>query len=188
MIIRVFGPKADQPPSSHITRDQNDPGQPLLGEHQLTNARSQRRYVSPTSHSERIARHHGHRSARFNLTLARVSLLVDLAAYTLVSLSATGPQFLTSSMMSSFGTGFSPSTQALALHLIPSGDKDAGKLFGAFGMLGALSTQVIGPSLFGFIYIATVAVFPKAIFVVGAAVLLCAFTTLSLVRLPRHTI
>lgn len=119
--------------------------------------------------------------------VARVSLIVDLTAYTLVSLSATGPQLFAFSMISSFGSGFNPSVQALALYLMPHGGKDAGKLFGAIGMLGALSTQVIGPSLFGLTYMATVATFPKAIFVVGAVALLSAFVALSFVRLPRQT-
>jgi len=85
--------------------------------------------------------------------------------------------------MVSLGAGFNPSTQALALHLMPGGDKDAGKLFGAIGMLDALSSQVIGPALFGIVYMATVATFPRAIFVVGAAVHFCAFILLAFVRL-----
>jgi len=87
-------------------------------------------------------------------------------------------------MLSSCGAGFNPATQALALHLMPSGGKDAGKLFGAIGMLGALSTQVIGPTLYGIVYMATVTTFPRAIFVVGAAVHFCAFILLAPIRLP----
>jgi len=109
---------------------------------------------------------------------------VELTAFILISLSITGPQFYAACMMISLGAGFNPSIQALALHLMPSGGKDAGKLFGAIGMLGALSSHVIGPTLFGIVYVATVATFPRAIFVVGAAVHFCAFILLALVRLP----
>jgi hypothetical protein len=190
VIIRIFGPKKSQLRDSHLARDQNDP---LLDEYQPTNRQEDpdqwwRRYVTPTpAQSERVIQRHGRHSAHFDLAIARVSLVVDLTAYTLISLSATWPQFFAFSMMSSFGSGFNPSVQALALHLMPRGGKDAGKLFGAMGMLGALSTQVIGPSLFGLTYMTTVATFPKAIFVVGAVTLLCAFIALSFVRLPHQT-
>ena len=193
MIIRIFGPKKGKLHNSDFSQDQYDPGQPLLDESQLTDAQvrpghpaRRRTYAGPTtSHSEHAAQRHGDRLAHFNLTVARVSLLVELTAFILISLSTTGPQFYAASMMVSLGAGFNPLIQALALDLMPSGGKDAGKLFGAIGMLGALSSQVIGPTLFGIVYMATVATFPKAIFVVGAAVLFCAFTLLAFVRLPR---
>jgi len=189
LIIRISGPKLHDSGSS---REPNHPGQPLLDESQLTDAQvragqSAPRYMHApptTSHSEYVAQRHGHRLAHFNLKVARVSVLVDLTAFILISLSITGPQFYAAAILSSCGAGFNPATQALALHLMPSGGKDAGKLFGALGMLGALSTQVIGPTLFGIVYMATVTTFPRAIFVVGAAVHFCAFIMLAFVRLP----
>jgi len=192
LIIRTFGPKKGGPRESDFSQERNHPSQPLLDESQLTDAQgrpgqSARRYTHTppsTSHSEHAAQRHGHRLADFNLKVARVSVLVDLTAFILISLSITGPQFYAACMLSSCGAGFNPATQALALHLMPSGGKDAGKLFGAIGMLGALSTQVIGPTLFGIVYMTTVTTFPRAIFVVGAAVHFCAFIALAFVRLP----
>jgi len=189
LIIRIFGPK---PPDPHLPRGLNDPSQPLLDDSQLTNSHESpnqlQRDVSLTpSHLGHVTRPHARRTAHFDLTIGRISLVVDFIGYTLISLSATGPQFFAFSMISAFGAGINPSMQVLALYLMPSSGKDAGKLFGALGMLGSLNAQITGPFLYGLVYMNTVATYPKAIFVVGAAVFLCAFIALSLVRLPRHT-
>lgn len=184
----MFGPQKDKlrdpKPEPESTR------QPLLDELRTATSSlnlSPRGHSLTPSHMERIDLRHGHHSADFDLVVSRASLFVDIIAYISISLSQNGPQFFAASMISSFGAGFSPATQSLALYLMPSGGKDAGKLFGALGMLGALSTQVIGPSLFGFIYMGTVAVSPKAIFIVGVFILLGGLIALSLVRLPRRT-
>jgi hypothetical protein len=46
--------------------------------------------------------------------------------------------------------------------------------------------QVVGPSLFGIIYIRTVATFPEAIFYVVVIVVLLSLFFLFLVRIPPH--
>jgi len=46
------------------------------------------------------------------------------------------------------------------------------------------SSQVIGPSLFGFTYVATVSTFPKAIFALSATVVASSMFVLAFVRLP----
>lgn len=191
MIIRIFGPRKAELRDSH-SHDAHDPSQPLLRHMQAesdqdTPRTTQRDQSLTPSHSERIDLRHGHSSADFDLIIARASLLVDLIAYVSISLSQNAGQFFAASMISSFGGGFNPATQSLALFLMPDSAKDAGKLFGALGMLGALSTQVAGPAAFGSLYMATVAIFPKAIFVTGALVITSALIALSLVRLPRRT-
>ena len=47
-----------------------------------------------------------------------------------------------------------------------------------------LSTSIFGPSLFGLMYMKTVATFPAAIFFLSAVVITIAFVALLLVRLP----
>jgi hypothetical protein len=48
------------------------------------------------------------------------------------------------------------------------------------------SSQVIGPPVFGATYIATVASFPKAIYVLAAVLMLITTGALFFIRLPRH--
>lgn len=47
-----------------------------------------------------------------------------------------------------------------------------------------LRNQVVGPSLFGIVYIKTVATFPEAMFYVAIAAVLLSLLSLFLVRIP----
>jgi hypothetical protein len=51
-----------------------------------------------------------------------------------------------------------------------------------------LSSQIIGPALFGFTYIRTVAVFPAAIFFVSAGIVVVSFVLFSFVRVPKESV
>jgi len=50
------------------------------------------------------------------------------------------------------------------------------------------SSQIIGPAVFGFTYIGTVAVFPPAIFFLSTGIVLVSFVLLSLVRVSDETV
>ncbi|KAJ7510054.1 major facilitator superfamily domain-containing protein [Mycena galericulata] len=128
-------------------------------------------------------------SASFDLSLARVSLLIEVIAYTAMPFAPTGLIFTLCTMLSSFGGGFSPAVQSASLELYTrktgeSGNVESGRLFGALSVLQALCGQIIGPSLYGIVYVKTVATFPKAIFFVSVASVVISLTCLSLVRLP----
>jgi MFS family permease len=144
--------------------------------------------AAPTSlHTHR---EHNNTTVRFDLNIARGSLLIDLAAYTIMPLTISGTVFLGAAMLSSFGGGLNPALQAVALELFARQPgrsvSQAGTLFGALSVLNALVSQVIGPALFGGVYLSTVAFFPQAIFVLTAVLIVLAFVFVALVRLPKN--
>lgn len=102
--------------------------------------------------------------------------------------------FVMASSLSCFGTGVSPSTQSLALCILQvrgmshpdtvETGGSAGALFGAFAVLQAVGTTILGPILFGLVYSESVAKFPKAVFTLGAAILFIGFLLMMLVNNP----
>jgi len=52
----------------------------------------------------------------------------------------------------------------------------------------SLSSQIMGPTIFSFTYIKSVAVFPPAIYYLSASILLVSFSLLGFVRVPKETI
>ncbi|KAI0749970.1 major facilitator superfamily domain-containing protein [Daedaleopsis nitida] len=127
---------------------------------------------------------------RFDMSLIRGSLLVDLIGHSVVTLAApdAGPAagqalFVAATSMGSFGAGLVPAINSLALCILQSrGDLDTGKMFGAFSMLQAIGQMILGPILFGFLYSNTVATFPKAIFAFAAALIFVSLVLLVLLR------
>ncbi|KAF9819793.1 hypothetical protein IEO21_01884 [Rhodonia placenta] len=125
-----------------------------------------------------------HHSPTFDLTVVRVSLAIDLVAYVLMASATNGTLYTVYSVLGSFGGGAAPALQSLASTLYAqNGGKELGKLFGAFGVLQAISSQVVGPSIYGVVYLRTVATFPKAVFFVSAGNLALAIVLLSCIRL-----
>ncbi|GAA5987261.1 hypothetical protein JCM5350_008122 [Sporobolomyces pararoseus] len=97
--------------------------------------------------------------SHFDLRLASLSLLLDLFGFlffSLISLSPhpTPPLFLLATFIQSLGSGASPTIQSLAL--AHSSPRDSGKLFASFSVVQSLSSQVVGPILFGTTFINTV--------------------------------
>jgi hypothetical protein len=81
-------------------------------------------------------------SALFDLWLARISLVVDVIAYTAMPFASTGLAFAGFTVLSSFGSGFSPAVQSTAMELYTQrtgGSVEAGRLFGAMSVIQALS-------------------------------------------------
>ncbi|KAJ7087857.1 major facilitator superfamily domain-containing protein [Mycena epipterygia] len=133
-------------------------------------------------------------SASFDFSIARVSLLIEAVAYAAMPFAPTGLSFVLLTMLGSLGSGFSPAVQSAALELYTrkfgkNGSVESGKLFGAMSVLQAVCGQILGPSIYGLVYVKTVATFPKAIFLVSTASVVISFICLSLVRLPTdiHT-
>jgi hypothetical protein len=127
--------------------------------------------------------------ASFDLTLARVSLLITIVSYGLVTCASTGAAFTGASVSASLGAGFDPAAQAVALALFSrrpdGGAAQAGRLFGAISTLSAGVSQVVGPALFGGVYFASVGVFPQAIFVLSGLLAALSLSILLCVRLPQ---
>ena len=133
----------------------------------------------------------------FDLVVARLSLGVELLQYTLVLLSTNTHLFVAATLISSFSGGYTPSVQALAVELssrnspvkpVGSTAENYGQLFGALGVLQALCSQMIGPVLFGSVFVGTVDYFPKAIFVTGGCAVTLALLALSLIRIVPPTV
>jgi hypothetical protein len=135
------------------------------------------------SHGKHTSHHNT--TLRFDLALARGSLLIDLVAYSVMPLAPMNAV----PVGGAFGGGFGPAVQAVALELFarrPDGSAaQAGRLFGALSVLTASVSQVLGPALFGGVYFASVRAFPEAIFVLSALLVLLSLVLLMCVRLPQ---
>ncbi|KAF9520614.1 hypothetical protein BS47DRAFT_1286818 [Hydnum rufescens UP504] len=189
LIYRLLGPRRSPLRDPDVPSD--SPTQPLLDAAPPTNP-SASAGTSPhnlslnPSHDQRMSRRQAHRVATFDLRVTKISAFINLLSYLLVCIVAGPLLFTASTCLAPLGVGFGPGLQSLAIALMPRGGEDAGKLFGALALISALSAQIIGPTFFGAAYIATVATFPKAIFLLSALLLLGTTGFLFFIRLPRH--
>jgi hypothetical protein len=132
----------------------------------------------------------------FDLVIARVSLLLELCQYFIATIATNVTVWISATVIGSFGGGFSPSIQALAVELfnrretIIHGDERAGEnygqLFGALGVIQALCSQMLGPVLFGTVFVTTVKVYPKGIFVTAGVIVIAGLIFLSLIRVNQR--
>ncbi|KIJ16785.1 hypothetical protein PAXINDRAFT_74219 [Paxillus involutus ATCC 200175] len=176
LTIKYLKPRPVQLPSS--------PDEPLRGSIGL----------SPTRRSPSPQPVSGHRSPSpshsptFDLALARISLVLDFISFLVMAIATSGAVFTFGTAIGSFGSGFSPAAQALALEIYTKrggqGREEAGKLFGALSVIRALGSHIIGPALYGFVYFNTVATFPQAIMVVSVFTCFLVFVLLAFVRIP----
>ncbi|KAF7424424.1 hypothetical protein PC9H_009731 [Pleurotus ostreatus] len=179
----------------------------------------------------KLTKAHLAREMRFDMSLCRASLMLDITSNVLVMLSPspaykvhTSPSisatpgsgspaeahsqalFVMASSLTSFGCGFMPAVQSLALCILqaralsseenadpttngsptstPGAAPAAGKLFGALAVLQAVGQMILGPLIFGLIYSGTVATFPKAVFNTAAGILILAIVAIFLVQPP----
>ncbi|KAI0780685.1 major facilitator superfamily domain-containing protein [Trametes elegans] len=106
------------------------------------------------------------RAASLDLILARAALVTDIIFYALTPLAATGALFAVCGMCISLGASFGPVMQSLGLELYARrGGADTGRLLGALTVVSALSSHIVGPTLYGLTYMKTVATVPGAIYV-----------------------
>ncbi|CAA7270975.1 unnamed protein product [Cyclocybe aegerita] len=124
-------------------------------------------------------------SPAFDLALARISLLIEIISYTLMALSPSALAFTVFGILGSLGTGFSPAVQSVTLALYARrGGTESGRLFGAMSVVQALCSQILGPPMYSFVYMKTVATFPRTIFFVTVATLCISFLLYAFVRVP----
>lgn len=125
-------------------------------------------------------------SPAFDLGLARVSVAIGAMSYTCMGLAPSALAFTVFGMMNSVGMAFSPAVQSVALALyVQQGNKESGRLFGALSVLQALGSQILGPPLYGLVYMKTVASYPRAIFFVSVITSIFSLVLLACVRLPE---
>jgi len=116
---------------------------------------------------------HSHRNElRFDITLAAVQFSADIFANTLVLIGPaySVPSFVTFMTIAVFASGAMPvmnSVGASLLHSLGRGGA-SGQLYGAMSVIAAIM-HTIQPFMFSSLYGDTVASFPKAIFLLAAA-------------------
>ncbi|CUA75023.1 Cohesin subunit SA-3 [Rhizoctonia solani] len=149
------------------------------------------------------------RAQSVDLLVARASLGVDVSSYSASALVTTSSAFLGTTTILSFGGGYPPAIQSLALALtqtsraqdaatvnLTSDDPryestsidttapdDTGRLLGAMSIVYTLCSQIFGPSLFGALFVATVGSNPRSIFWLSAILNGFALGSLLMVRL-----
>ncbi|KAH9037056.1 MFS general substrate transporter [Lactarius pseudohatsudake] len=155
------------------------PGEPL-------NARSES--LSPSARASPRGSMHTHtHSPALDLGIAKASLALHAVSFALIALSKNAGMFIAASMLATLSVGYAPVVQSLSLELYARRGGEAwevGRLFGAMSVIQALGNQIIGPSLFGVVYMKTVATFPEAMFYVFMAVVLISLFFLFLVQIP----
>lgn len=142
-----------------------------------------------------------------DLGIARISLVVQTLCFVIIAVSKDAGMFVAAGALGALATGYLPTTHSLSLELYTrrgGSPSEAGRLFGAMSVIQTLGcapsyvsckagcdvdcvlcrNQVVGPSLFGIIYIKTVSTFPETIFYVCAAVVLLSLFFLCLVQIP----
>ncbi|KAG6908765.1 hypothetical protein DXG01_003377 [Tephrocybe rancida] len=159
--IKFFKPRPVPPPRNSET-------EPLLPPSPVTTAR----LAHPST---------------FDLSIARVSLFIEVISYTLMALAPTALVYTGFSVVASMGAGLTPALQSVALALYRRrGGTESGRLFGALSVIQAMSSQIIGPAMYSLVYMKTVATFPRAIFILSTVTCMSSFGLLAFVRLPRR--
>jgi len=125
-------------------------------------------------------------SSSFDLGLAQGSLFIDVVSYTFLALMPTPLFFTVFSMLGAMGAGLNPAIQSVALAMYRRrGGTESGRLFGALSVVQALSSSILGPAMYGFVYMKTVATFPRAIFFLSMVTITISSMLMSFVRLPK---
>ncbi|KAK4056403.1 hypothetical protein OIO90_002546 [Microbotryomycetes sp. JL221] len=125
--------------------------------------------------------------SRFDLVLARFSIVVDILGYVGLALNGgSSTRFLLFTAFSCLGGGAMPAIQSLAL--AHASHRDAGRLFASLSVLSSVMSSVIGPLLFGSIFMSTIASAPETVFWAGAAVFTVALLSVMTIRLRRASV
>ncbi|KAH8997654.1 major facilitator superfamily domain-containing protein, partial [Lactarius hatsudake] len=173
-LLRFFASR--RPPVQLPTQ----PGEPL-------NARAESPSLSARASSRGPM--HTHTPA-LDLGIAKASLVLHAISFVLIAVSKNAGMFVAASMLATLSIGYAPVVQSLSLELYArrgGQTSEAGRLFGAMSVIQALGNQILGPSLFGIVYMKTVATFPEAMFYVFMAVVLLSLSFLFLVQIPPES-
>ncbi|KAF8499790.1 major facilitator superfamily domain-containing protein [Russula emetica] len=142
-----------------------------------------------TAPTEDLPNAHLASAIRFDRRIAAISLFMDASANALIAVSPTSSQalfvFLTS--LNALTSGGHPALQSLgavSLRAMGKGN-EIGLVFGALGLANAVS-HIVAPGTYAVIYGATVATFPKAMFIASAALLYIAVSLLARIRPNIH--
>lgn len=123
--MKIFQPR---PPSTSNPRETD----PLLSPTSSIDTGT----TATTSHAKGKKPH----SPRFDLNLARVSIVAEVFAFGLMGVIPTQSTFAALGVLSAMGSGFGPAMQSVTLSMYKKkGGTETGKLFGALSVIQALS-------------------------------------------------
>ncbi|TFY76250.1 hypothetical protein EWM64_g7762 [Hericium alpestre] len=121
----------------------------------------------------------------FDRRVAAICFFTDATANALVTLSPTSSQvlFIIFTSLNSLTSGGNPALHSLGAVSLQAMGKggEVGLVFGALGLVNAVA-HIVAPAIYAGIYGATVAVFPKAMFVMSAILLYIAVCMLLGIR------
>ncbi|KAI0066208.1 hypothetical protein BV25DRAFT_1879320 [Artomyces pyxidatus] len=122
---------------------------------------------------------------RFDRRIAAISFFTDASANALVTIAPTSSQalFIFFTSLNSLTSGGNPALHSLGAVSLQAMGKggELGLVFGALGVVNAVA-HIIAPGIYAAIYGATVAEFPKAIFLMSAVLLYIVFSLLMGIR------
>jgi len=148
--------------------------------------RAARDIIEPTGETEGVvdsAAEFG--ASRFDLFIARSSLIVEAIGLTCLALKVPALAFVLVTMWMTLGGGSPPALNSLALSMLPN-KRESGRLFGAISVLHALGSTLISPLLFGTVFAATVGTYAPTVFILAACNTMLAIFALLFVKL-EHT-
>ncbi|THH30371.1 hypothetical protein EUX98_g3826 [Antrodiella citrinella] len=184
LVIKLFKPKPTPAVQLPATADE-----PLIRSRPSSPSPSRSPSRAPSrnpSHTPSITPQSTTQSIVFDLNLARVSVLIELIAFSALPMAMNPLVFTALSVVSCFGAGHAPAAQSVSLALYARrGGVESGKLLGAFGVLQVLSAQIMGPALFGMTYVKTISTMPGTIFYVSSAAVGISLILLLFVRIPE---
>ncbi|KAF9039314.1 MFS general substrate transporter [Panaeolus papilionaceus] len=126
-------------------------------------------------------------SPKFDLNIVKASLGLNVAVFCFNGLTKSAVVFTVLSMVGSFGLGYGPATQSVALTLYTQqGGVEVGRLFGSLAVVQAICGQFLAPFFFGVLYASTVASHPSTIFFVAAACLALAFICIAAIHVREN--
>lgn len=124
------------------------------------------------------------RDSHFDRHLAIFSAVLSALANFLLGIARSSTMFLWLMVLVALGAASASALNSLSLALLLR-PQDAGRMFGAWAVLGTVSSALVGPPLFTWVFQATIETVPSMIFHVIAALQVAAAVFLALIRL-RH--
>lgn len=141
VVIKYLKPK---PPSIRLPVSPSEPLSPTRPSFSRSISQVSRPVSTSRTRSTRTVEdhdhpHYNHAVARFDLNVARGSVIIECLVYAVFPFAASAALFVATGACGSFAAGFNPTVQSLALEFYRKrGGTEAGKLYGAMSVISAL--------------------------------------------------
>lgn len=122
----------------------------------------------------------------YDKAVITVCLLIEIVGYLIIGMGtkANPALFVITTGLHHLAAPANPVVGSLTMELKPQ-EVSAGRLFGAFGVVDALSSALLSPFVFNMIFAATLGSYPAAIFLVASLSFVIALLLILGVRIPR---